>query len=82
MINKENVTSVAVLGGASADQLSTEGVVKAITSEQLASLPLFGLTFGAWVSLFIGMGVIFVTITNGHKLYKQLTTKKASGQEV
>lgn len=75
MISKDNLGSVAVLGGASADQFSPDGLVTAITSEAVNNFVIFGLTFGAWVTLALGMGAIVILITNCRKLW--LSFKKS-----
>lgn len=78
MISKDNLGSVAVLGGASADQFSPDGIVTAITSEAVNNFVIFGLTFGAWVTLALGLGAIVILITNCHKLW--LSFKKSKDE--
>lgn len=68
MLNKETIPQFAVISGVAADKISPEGVVTAVTSEVVSNYIILGYTFGAWVTIALGISAFLMLIFNLHKL--------------
>lgn len=74
MSTRQFLINTSVYGTAAADQLSNEGVVRAVTSETVTNFILFtinsyGITFGALVSIAVGVGALAAAYINLRKMW-------------
>lgn len=73
---KNDLVAVSVLGTGSAEAASRDGVMAALTSEQLAAIPLGPLTLGAWVSAIIMLGTACYAAHRVHAFYYAVVEKR------
>lgn len=67
---KEAISAVTVYGTAMADNLTQHGIAAAITSTQVSNFVFLGMTLGAWVTVLIFIGTLFIFIMNSYRFVK------------
>lgn len=64
---KEAISAVTVYGTAVADNLTQHGLAAAITSTQISNYVFLGMTLGAWITVLIFIGTLFIFIMNAYR---------------
>ena len=76
MSTKDDAAALTVFGANGAEAASRDGVMAALTSEQLAALPMGPLTLGAWVSAVIMLGGVCYALHRVHTFYHAVAEKR------